>query len=305
MRLIGTIGSEQHATLFSDYLFVRGIENQVEQEGAQFEVWVLADEQTDEAGKLWQQFVTNPAAPEYAGAPTAARKKEAQIQEAAEAAADRTFTSSEVLRREHSGMPYVTVFLFIVTIVVAMLTHLGEKSDLVQPWVITKYEFGNGMIYWMGGLPEVRQGEVWRLVTPIFVHFGPVHLIFNLLNLLILGAMIERAMGSRYVLVFVLVIAVISNLAEYAINLPPISRAAPSFGGMSGVVYALFGFAWMKSKFDFASGIFVHPNTVAMIMVWYFICLTGIMPIANMVHTVGLLMGLGWGYLSARRSLRR
>ncbi len=305
MRLIGSIEGEQKAALFSDYLFVRGIENQVEQEGARFEVWVLADEQMEEAATLLHQFISNPAAPEYAKVSKLAREKEAQLEAEAAAAAERSFTSREVLQRDRHTQPYFTFLLLIASVLVAVLTGLGGETERIQPWVITQFEVVGNLIQWQPGLPEVSQGEVWRLITPIFLHFGVMHLVFNMLNLMTLGGMIERAMGFRFVLLFVLVTAVLSNLAEYGINLPPFSRPAPNFGGMSGVVFALFGFAWMKSKFDFASGIFVHPNTVAMIMVWYFICFTGILPIANMAHTVGLLIGLLWGWLSARRSLRR
>jgi GlpG protein len=305
MRLIGTITRDQHAALFSDYLFVRGIENRVELEGQHYEVWVLDDAQMDEAKHLLQQFTANPAAPEYSTAPQAARKKEAQLLEEEEAAAKRSFNSRQILNRQHSGLPYVTFFLFIVSIVVAALTKLGGDTEIIQPWVITKFEIYQNFIRWQGGLQEIRQGEVWRLITPVFIHFGPVHLIFNMLNLLMLGGMIERVKGSGYVLIFVFVTAILSNLAEYSINLPPLSRAVPSFGGMSGVVYGLFGYAWMKSKFDFGSGIMLHPNTVAMMVVWYLICFSGILPIANMAHTVGLLIGMLWGYLSARRSVRR
>lgn len=304
MRLIGTIGSEQNATLFSDYLFVRGIENRVEQEGAQFEVWVLADEQTDEASKMWQQFVTNPNAPEYAGAPKAARKKEAQLQEEAEAAAERTFDSREILHRNRTTPIFATMLLVAISICVAFLSQVGKDREALQGWHIAQYMQGEE-VYKPQGMPEVMKGQVWRVITPIFIHYGIVHLFFNMYWLVYLGGMIERTKGHFYLLVLVLVSGALSNLMQYLVPLPGFSSGSPAFGGMSGVNYALFGYCWMKSKYDFASGIALHPNTVAMMIIWFAICFTGIMPVANMAHTIGLVVGVIWGYASARHSLNR
>ena len=39
-------------------------------------------------------------------------------------------------------------------------------------------------------------GEYWRLLTALFLHFGPLHLIFNLYALFVIGPGLERAIGS-------------------------------------------------------------------------------------------------------------
>jgi GlpG protein len=306
MRLIGTIDGDKHAATFSDYLYTRGIENTVERNDANlFDVWVADEEKLEEAANLLKQFIANPVAPEYAKAPDSARRQRAKEIAEAEAAEERVFDSREILTRQRTGAVFVTALLIVISISVGLFTKLGEDVDALQPWMITKYEISGPLLRWEPGLPEVKHGEVWRLITPMFVHFGGLHLFFNMYWLLFLGSMIERSIGSGRLLLFVLVIAVLSNLAEYGLRLPPLSNGAPNFGGMSGVVYALFGFAWMKSKYDFASGIEIQPSTAAMMLIWYFVCLVGVMPVANMVHTVGLVGGIGWGYVSARSNLRR
>ena len=56
----------------------------------------------------------------------------------------------------------------------------------------------------------------------------------------------------------------------------------------------------MKGKFDPASKLALHRTTVMMMIGWYFLCLSGLVGhIANMAHTVGLVVGIAWGYLTS------
>ena len=304
MRLIGTIERDQHANTFSDYLFVRGIENRVELEGQHYEVWVMDDAQMEEAANLLKQFMANPAAPEYHSASSAARKKEAQLLEEEAAASKRTFTSREVLHRDRNTPIFATLLLVAICICVAVLSKFGKDREAIQGWFIAQF-MQAGEYYLPKGMPEVMQGQVWRVITPIFIHFDFIHLFFNMYWLVYLGGMIERLKGHFYLLILVFVSGALSNLAQYYVPLPGFSSGMPSFGGMSGVNYALFGYCWMKSKYDFASGISLHPSTVATMVIWFVICFTGIMPVANMAHTGGLVIGIIWGYTSARQRLNR
>jgi GlpG protein len=142
----------------------------------------------------------------------------------------------------------------------------------------------------------VTTGQVWRLVTPIFLHFGIFHLVFNMFILFDLGSMIESRRGSWFLLLFVVVIAIASNLAEY--YLPNPRTPHPLFGGMSGVNYALFGYAWMKGKFQPYLGIGVAPQTVTVMLFWFVLCFTPLLPnIANMAHLAGLVGGVVVAYV--------
>jgi len=94
----------------------------------------------------------------------------------------------------------------------------------------------------------------------------------------------------------VLVIAAGSNLGEYWLG------RTVTFGGMSGVLYGLLGYIWIRGKFDPGSGLFLHPTTVTMMLVWLVVCYTGYVgAIANAAHVVGLVIGMVWGCLSSLR----
>jgi len=138
-------------------------------------------------------------------------------------------------------------------------------------------------------LPEVRQGQVWRLLTPIFMHHDIPHILFNMLWLKDLGSLIEVRQGTFKLLLLVVVIGVGSNLGQDLVG-------GPFFLGMSGVLYGLFGFIWMRGKLDPASGLRLSPPDIVMMIGWFFLCLFHFVgDVANGAHAFGLVMGMIWG----------
>jgi GlpG protein len=105
-----------------------------------------------------------------------------------------------------------------------------------------------------------------------------------------LGGVIEARRGRWRYLALVLLIAGISNAAQGIMK-------GPNFGGMSGVVFGLFGYVWMQSRYVPTSGFFMPQNIVILMLIWMAVCYSGIVgPIANTAHTVGLLTGMIIGY---------
>ena len=125
------------------------------------------------------------------------------------------------------------------------------------------------------------------------MHFNFLHLLFNIWWLRDLGTAIERNAGRRTMIGLTLVIAVFSNLGQFY-------SSGPSFGGLSGVVFGLLGYAWLRGRYDLTSGLFVAPRIAMLMGIWFLVCLTGAVgPVANVVHGVGLVIGLAWGYAAA------
>jgi GlpG protein len=62
----------------------------------------------------------------------------------------------------------------------------------------------------------------------------------------------------------------------------------------------------MKGRFDPGSGLVLQPGIVTMMMIWFVLCLTGLLgPVANTAHGVGLLVGVLMGLVEAKMFRRQ
>jgi len=135
------------------------------------------------------------------------------------------------------------------------------------------------------------------------LHFGLLHLVFNALWLSLLGSKIETHEGSLHFLLIVLISGVASNMTQYYWS------GSIYFGGLSGVIYALLGYIWIKHKIvphTFAP----LPNGLMGFMVgWLVLCMTGVLElalgigVANAAHLSGLVSGLLIGLVFAIKTL--
>ena len=82
----------------------------------------------------------------------------------------------------------------------------------------------------------VATGEWWRLITAAFLHFGLIHLVFNMLALLVFGAELERAIGRGRFLTVYLVSALGGATAIQLFAAPNVLAA-----GASTAIYGLLG----------------------------------------------------------------
>jgi GlpG protein len=298
MRLIGHFEDETQTRRFGDVLYSRGIESHTDPAtNGRWNVWVIDDTNLEAATSLFAQFRQSPDDPAFEQASRAAEleRRQAEKEQAPKRAS--VVDARTLFYSPPVPVGILSIILILISVATAILTKLGTNEQFIQPLSISEYRHDGGYIHWNKTLPEVRGGQVWRLFTHMFLHFGIFHLLFNMLWLRDLGSMIEARKGSRMLLLLVLVLAGTSNVAQYLYK-------GPDFGGMSGVVYGLLGYIWMQGKFNPASGLSLQPQTVTMMIIWFFLCFTGAVgPIANTVHAVGFGVGIGWGFLGAQLSV--
>lgn len=197
------------------------------------------------------------------------------------------------------GVP-VTVLSIAISLAIFALTEMFGDVIVMALTIVPVGIEGNQLVY--GNLTQaLTSGQVWRLLSPAFLHFGLMHLIFNLMWLWYFGRQIEALQGSRTMLLMLLIAGIGANLAQYV-------TGTVLFGGMSGVVYALLGHVWLMSRRVPHSGFFVPQMLVVFMLGWMVFTMTdlagsvGFGNVANEAHLGGLLVGLvtGWYYSSRR-----
>lgn len=83
----------------------------------------------------------------------------------------------------------------------------------------------------------IMQGEIWRIVTPIFMHNGFSHFLFNSFSLVIFGPALEKMIGSiRFTIVY-LVTGISANIATFFLE--PLTYIHV---GSSGAIFGIFGY---------------------------------------------------------------
>ncbi|MFW6170938.1 MAG: rhomboid family intramembrane serine protease [Planctomycetota bacterium] len=310
MRRIGSMPQERDARRFAAYLVTRGIDSHAEEDADCWAIWVRDEKRIDQARGELDAFVANPNDARYEGAEQKAesiRREAAQQRQEAQKNVIEMRGQWKMTTAQHGPLTATLIGLSILVTLLggfgAALKVRGSNQKGVGGTVNRQLAFVDPEAYRAGRaspLGSLLKGEFWRAITPIFIHLSPIHLAFNMIMFFQFGRLVETLRGTAWFALMVLVIALISNVAQAAApdTLPPALRGGPLFGGMSGVVYGLFGYAWMKSIFDPKPQLYVSQVTVLILMGWLFLCMTpAIGNVANVAHLVGLVVGGAFGYL--------
>ncbi|MFK0571248.1 rhomboid family intramembrane serine protease [Endozoicomonas sp.] len=262
------------------FLYAQGIPHKITEESGKQVIWTENEEKSHVVVSLYQQWQSGdldlPTAPPRRGLNTGGILK---------------------------GIPWrrmPVTFLFIAAcLVVALITRAGADWDATAWFSFVPFQVANGYLYFGSLSMGLEQGQYWRLISPIFLHFGFAHLAFNMLALYIFGSRLEVRQGGLHLLGIIIFSAVLSNFSQYFW-----SGDDSVFGGFSGVVYGLMGYCMIREKIDRRWQFGLPPLYYGFMLAWLVIGYTGVLGsigfgnMANGAHTGGLVAGCLLGALA-------
>lgn len=287
MRRLLTLESGIDLRPFCAFLWQQGVAHSVSEEAGQQVLW-LAEAQQEEQVQVWfEQWQSG----------------DLVLGEMAVASMPR----SGGYRWRASFLSFPVTWLFLALCIAgAIWTSVGDNLYRALDLMLLKAVIDGQQVAGFLTLPEtMAQGEFWRLFTPALLHFGWMHLVFNMLWLHELGKRIEPRFGALFMLLLVLASGVASNLIQYGYG-----GGSPLFGGFSGIVYALLGFIWVYQWRKPAESFQLPRGVIAFMMIWLLLGVVGVFdqllgPMANAAHIGGLLAGVLCGVLAVFLNLKK
>ena len=264
------LGDARMAQALVDYLATLGISCELTQSELGVSVWLADERRLAQAQQEVKRFLAEPNHPRYMEASWQSGRADARI----DYSKGMTDPVTDFL---HQAGP-LTLVVIIACLAIYALDAIGLP-------IFDELAFHPT-------LAQFTDWQAWRYVTPAFIHFSVLHLVFNLLWWWYLGGQIEQRLGSGKLFILLIVGAALPNIAEFF-------ASGPRFGGLSGVVYALLGYSWLRTRLQPDCGLAMPPALMGFMLVWLvlgFLDMLGT-PTANMAHLAGLLVGLAQGWL--------
>lgn len=347
MRRIGTLTDPEQARRFADYLCTLSIQCNVDIDEAasstvpenpnsgaspaaeiRCDLWIRDESDVDRARQELQAFQAAPDDDKFQVGGEAERIRKQRI-------ADEKRKKKLQQKVNHKspsggagmlmGVPIrqesipVVIGTIILSVIATFATGAGQPEPSKIPgelssaeMLMKKMSFVDRLDYYVDEDPyaSIKKGEVWRLVTPLFLHGHMFHLAFNMLGIFFLGSVIERLQGSLFMAMLLLVCGVFGTL--FNVSLPPASALPPLLSGLagspfligaSGAVYGLFGYLWIRPLLSPNYPVRMMPSNVgimlgAMVMMVFFVD-----GIAHGAHIGGLIAGVVIAAISSRVSI--
>ncbi|WP_446029701.1 rhomboid family intramembrane serine protease GlpG [Lelliottia amnigena] len=275
MLMITSFTNPRVAQAFVDYMATQGVVLTIQQH-TQTDVWLADESQAERVNAELARFLENPADPRYLAASWTTGHMDSGLHY-------QRFPFFATVR-ERAG-PFTLLLMAACILVFIIMNVVGDQPVMIA-------------LAWPYG-PAV-QYDVWRYFTHALMHFSVLHILFNLLWWWYLGGAIEKRLGSGKLIVITLISALLSGYVQHKFS-------GPWFGGLSGVVYALMGYAWLRGERDPESGIYMQRGLITFALIWLiagWFDLFG-MSIANGAHVTGLAVGLAMAFADTLNARKR
>ena len=276
------IPSDINLAAFSRFLSSRGIRHRITEEGLNQVVWVPGEAELGVDRSAYSQYTSG----------------ELELDEA-----PAQQTQMQVLPRLVSAAKRFPLTLSLIAINVLLFPvgmGLGENAmdGLFGKLIFLAVEEVNGEQYFTSMAYTIEHGQWWRFLTPMFIHFSWLHIVFNLLWVWEIGRRIEFVNGSKGLLIAVVVSSLVANITQYLMSGPSL------FGGMSGVVFGLLGHSLVWSRLVPSKNMGVSKGIYIFMLAYLAVGFTGVIDIlglgslANGAHLGGLIGGVITGGLA-------
>ncbi|KPX98950.1 Rhomboid family protein [Pseudomonas amygdali pv. myricae] len=199
----------------------------------------------------------------------------------------------------------VTALVLLVTLLVAGMTLLGDNLEVIRWLTFQDFRISGEYATFLPLSDSLAAGQWWRIVSPMLIHFGILHLAMNGMWFWELGRRIEIRQGGLSLLLLTLLFSAVSNYVQYLFSGPSL------FGGLFGVLYGLLGHCWIFQMLA-PNPVYRLPRGVLiMMLIWLALCLSGLVSmlgfgeIANGAHVGGLIIGCATGLVGGAIARRK
>jgi GlpG protein len=323
MRSLTVLEGQANAEAFVAYLLTRNISTHVEPTDAtkiRWEIWIRDEDRLDEAQQELAQFLAEPDNSRYQQAVRDARTILKEQRDQAASRQRNIQTPREIYRNSMFGgvLPPLTLTLIILCSVLSVASNFSNPRNRFGNSIVKQLMFVDMNKYERTKDPAIslKEYQWWRVLTPMFLHGHPFHLIMNMLALASLGRIVERLEGSLRYLLLIIAFAIGSHLPQGLLpqNILGIQglSGTPVFVGISGVVLGLFGYIAIKTYLRRDLGFSLSPSSYFMVGLILFLGFAGDiagsgggMKMANFAHLGGLVTGIAVGWVMSSPTLDR
>ena len=130
---------------------------------------------------------------------------------------------------------FCTIIL-IINAIIYIFELLYHYSFTKKTWICTLYNFGAKDTYSI-----VHHSQIYRFITPVFLHASIIHIIMNSLSIVFLGYFLEIKIGTLKIIILYITSGIISTIFSATLNKKSISvGASGAIMGFSGLLIVDF-----------------------------------------------------------------